>query len=56
MPVLSTIRYVVAKEGTKALWKGLPAAMYQGALSSCGFALSYEIIKRCCAMPPPISR
>ena len=46
LPILSTMRGIIFAEGYRALWKGLPAAAVHGTLSSTGFALSYEIIKR----------
>ena len=46
LPILATMRGILVSEGHRALWKGLPAAAVHGALSSTGFALSYEIIKR----------
>ena len=44
--ILHTFRSVVQNDGYLALYRGLPASMYQSILSSAGFALVYEIIKR----------
>ena len=37
---------IVKKEGGKALFRGIKASCYQSAISSTGFALVYELIKR----------
>jgi len=44
--ILHMFRNVVQSDGYLALYRGLPASMYQSILSSAGFALVYEIIKR----------
>lgn len=41
-----TARSVIRNDGYWALYRGLPASMYQSIISSAGFALVYELIKR----------
>ena len=44
--MFGTLRDIIRTEGSKVLWRGLKASMYQSVLASSGFALSYEAIKR----------
>ena len=41
-----TLKNIMAMEGASALWKGIRPALANSAISSCGFALIYEFIKR----------
>jgi len=41
-----TFKNIITNEGTGALWKGIRPALANAAVSSCGFALIYEFIKR----------
>ena len=52
--IRKTVLDVLKKEGTKGLWRGLTASMYQSTISSAGFAIMYELIKRySLTIPPP---
>ena len=51
--IRKTVLDVLKKEGTKGLWRGLTASMYQSTISSAGFAIMYELIKRYSLTPPP---
>lgn len=44
--VITTLSRVIREEGKMSLWRGLPAMLYQTAITSSGFALAYETIKR----------
>lgn len=44
--ILQIFRTIVRNDGYLALYHGLPASMYQSVISSAGFALVYELIKR----------
>lgn len=44
--IIRVARDIVKTEGPRALWRGLRASMYQTLLSSTGFAIAYELIKR----------
>lgn len=44
--ILPALREIVKKDGRGAVWKGISASLYQSALSSMGFAIAYELIKR----------
>jgi hypothetical protein len=46
MPLIETLKGIVQTEGYLSLFKVLPANVYQAALTSTGFALSYEVVKR----------
>jgi hypothetical protein len=46
MPLIETLKSIIKTEGYLSLFKGLPANVYQAALTSTGFALSYEVVKR----------
>lgn len=41
-----TLKEIISNEGTGVLWKGIRPALANAAISSCGFALIYEFIKR----------
>ena len=51
--IRKTVLDVLKKEGTKGLWRGLTASMYQSTISSAGFAIMYELIKRYSLTTPP---
>jgi hypothetical protein len=53
MPLVETLKSIMENEGYKALFRGLSANVYQAALTSTGFALSYEIVKRFSSNSPP---
>jgi Mitochondrial carrier protein len=44
--IYGSLKNIVVQEGWRALFRGLPASVYQSGLSSTGFALGYEIVKR----------
>lgn len=44
--IIDVFRHVVKTEGSRALWRGLRASLYQSVIASSGFSLSYEFIKR----------
>lgn len=44
--MLHAFQHIVKTEGSKALWRGVIPSLYQAGISSTGFALVYEFIKR----------
>ena len=53
LSIQNVVLDVLRKEGTKGLWRGLTASMYQSTISSAGFAIMYELIKRYSLTDPP---
>lgn len=46
MPLVETLKNILKKEGFIVLFRGLPANVYQAGLTSMGFSLSYEAVKK----------
>ena len=46
MPLIPTLKGILKNEGFLVLFRGLPANVYQAGLTSMGFSVSYEAIKK----------
>jgi len=44
--ILPALREIIRKDGRGAVWKGITASLCQSSISSMGFAIAYELIKR----------